>query len=231
MRANEFAFFRGFLNEFAETMYLLNMINGEKCGRLKSLGDDEETKAYAARLFADGTAEIPELETRLSLKRLREVDGKEFNYIEVFFTAKKRRPKRVCFVGHRFLRRVETTLRWNLRQVLEPYNIEVDWSGRDIRSEQILADIDKKIRKADFCIFDNRATQGRANVYVEVGMCYGLRKPFIFFDYVAGQKDRDRPRPIPSDLSFALAFRYKSYRELFRAFNPRLALFLVKNIR
>ena len=51
------------------------------------------------------------------------MDGSEFAHIEVIPIPDTGRPPRKCFVGHRFSRSVEKTLRWNLRQVLEPYNV------------------------------------------------------------------------------------------------------------
>ncbi len=158
------------------------------------------------------------------------MNGKGFNHIEVFFVRPKKRPRRKCFVGHRFLPGVEDTLRWNLRQILEPYNVRLDWSGRDIRSVQILEDIVRRIKAADFCVFDNRATKGKPNVYVEAGMCFVLRKPFILFEYEPTSPDPNDPGPLPSDLSFALAVRYKNYKELFRDFYFRLPIFFHKNI-
>jgi len=110
-------------------------------------------------------------------------------------------------------------------QLFEPYNVELDWSGRDIRSVQILDDIDRRIQNADFCIFDNRSTEGKPNVYIEIGMCYATRTPFIFFDYEPSAGS------IPSDLGFALSLRYRNYRQLFRDFYYRLPVFFEKNLR
>jgi hypothetical protein len=88
-----------------------------------------------------------------------------------------------------------------------------------------LEDIDRRIRTADFCIFDNRAAQGKPNVYIEAGMCYATRKPFILFDHEPSLSS------VPSDLGFALALRYRTYRELFRDFYYRLPVFFQKNVR
>lgn len=136
----------------------------------------------------------------------------------------KRRPQRVCFVGHRFLPEVTNTLRWNLRQVLEPYNVQLDWSGKDIRSVQIFDDLVRRIKKADFCIFDNRATASRPNVYIEAGVAYAVGTPFILFDYA-----RQETESIPSDLSHSFAIKYYSYQQLFREFYARLPVFFFRN--
>src|SRR6266481_363999 len=99
MKAREFAFFRAFLTEFAESMYVLNMIDWQKCRRLKSLGNDKQTRGYAETLFANGVVEIPELKTQLSLKTLKEINGTDFDIIQVLSLTKKERPRRLCFLG------------------------------------------------------------------------------------------------------------------------------------
>ena len=98
-------------------------------------------------------------------------------------------------------------------------------------SVQILDDVVRKIKRADFCVFDNRGTRDRPNVYIEAGMCIVLRKPFILFEYKAGSSARDEHSPIPSDLSFALTLRYRNYQELFQEFYFRLPVFLVTSIK
>jgi hypothetical protein len=174
--------------------------------------------------------DIPAYQLRLQLKKLREMNGSEFDHIEIIFISDSERPRRLCFVGHRFSAAVERTLRWNLRQILEPYNVELDWSGRDFRSVQILEDIVKRIKGADFCIFDNRDAEERPNVYIEAGMCVALEKPFVLFEHDSAPRRRRSSGIIPSDLSHALALRYRNYRQLFWEFYSRLPLFFEKNL-
>jgi hypothetical protein len=95
---------------------------------------------------------------------------------------------------------------------------------------QILEDIIARVKRADFCVFDNRATSGRPNVYIEAGMCIVLRKPFILFEYEPRSSHFDKPGPIPSDLSYAMALRYRNYRQLFRDFYLRLPIFIGENL-
>jgi hypothetical protein len=230
MKPAEFSFFRGFLGKFSETQFLLNQIDSVTCDRIRSWTTKREAKDYAEQLFRHRVVNVPEFGLRLQLKALREMDGKEFDHIEILFRRSRRRRGKKCFVGHRFSPIVENTLRWNLQQVLEPYGIELDWSGRDMASVQILEDIVRKINVADFCVFDNRATLGRPNVYIEAGMCIVLKKPFILFEYAPGPKDPNDPGSIPSDLGFALSLRYRNYRELFQDFYSRLPVFFEENI-
>jgi len=214
MRAKEFRFFRSHLQQWAESLYLQHAIDWQNCQKLQAFAYTPEGKDCAVKLFSQGAADAPSYQLRLHLKQLREIGGGRFYHIEVLPTNPPERPQRVCFVGHRFTPGVENTLRWNLRLVLEPYNISLDWSGMDPRSVQILDDIVQRIGKADFCVFDNRATQGRPNVYIEAGIAYALKRPFLLFEHTP-RFVRRRP-VIPTDLAHALAFRYRSYKELFR---------------
>lgn len=225
MNRREWAFFKDFLDGFWESYFLQHQISSATHDRFHLWLEEPAARQYAERLFSERVVTIPKHHLRLRLKELREMDGRSFSHIEVFLLRTKRPRRLKCFVGHRFLPEIERTLRWNLRQILEPYNVELNWSGRDIRSVQILEDIDRGIRAADFCIFDNRTTQGKPNVYIEAGICYAIRKPFILFD------NEQSPSPMPSDLGFALALRYRTYRQLFREFYYRLPVFFKKNIR
>ena len=225
MNSQQLTFFRDFLDKFWESLFLQHVINSQTCESLKLWLGRPESEECAEQLYSRRIVDVPAHHLKLRLKELRETDGTSFDHIEALFIRKAKRAKKKCFVGHRFIPQVEQTLRWNLSQVLEPYNVELDWSGRDIRSVQILDDIDRRIKAADFCIFDNRSTAGKPNVYIEIGMCYANRTPFIFFDYEPSAGS------IPSDLGFALALRYKNYRQLFRDFYYRLPVFFEKNLR
>ena len=118
-------------------------------------------------------------------------------------------------------------MRWNLRQILEPYRIELDWSGQDPKSVQIFEDIVRRIRKADFCVFDTRATRGKPNVYIEAGIAYAVGTPFILFDYAP--PNGKSVASLPSDLAHSLSLRYTSYEKLFREFYFSLPVFAERN--
>lgn len=231
MRDTDLVFFRDSLRSFLEFAFVSGQIDSLTCDRIKSWLGKHEAAEYARQLFRDRIVDIPAQLIRLQLKKLRELNGREFNHIEIVFITDTGRRRRKCFVGHRFSPAVERTLRWNLRQILEPYNVELDWSGRDLRSVQILEDILNRIRNADFCVFDNQGTKGKPNVYIEAGMCIALGKPFVLFEYEPTSPDPKGPGPIPSDLSYALALRYRHYRQLFRDFYLRLPVFFEKNVR
>lgn len=222
MTRTQLRFFRRCLREVAESLFLHDVINSRQCDELQSFPDREIGVLCATELFKRREVKLAEYPIHLKLKRLREINGMPFEHMQILF--RKRRPRRICFVGHRFLPQVTNTLRWNLLQVFEPYNVGLDWSGKDIRSVQIFDNIVKKIKKADFCIFDNRATANRPNVYVEAGIAYAVGTPFILFDYA-----RQKTESIPSDLSHSFAIRYNTYQRLFRDFHARLPVFFLRN--
>jgi len=224
MNRDQWADFRDSLDTAFEQFLYQDEINARECERMKLWLDTAEAEACAQRLYSRREVRIPSRRLQLRLARLREIDRTNFYHIEVRFKRRAKRRKVKCFVGYRFIPEVRETLLYNLKQVLHPYNVELDWSGRDIRSVQILDDIMRRIRRADFCVFDNRATEGKPNVYVEVGICYAIRKPFILFEYEPLSSD------VPSDLGFAFAVRYTHYRQLFRDFYYRLPLIFRKNI-
>ena len=89
----------------------------------------------------------------------------------------------------------------------------------------------KRIRAADFSIFDDRETEVRPNVLIELGAAIGMQKPYFYFNY--GKKrtvriaNRHEPITTASDLAGMLYLRYASYRPLFVEFARRLPGFLV----
>lgn len=200
MTPHQLAFFQKYLSEFFEFWFRgSQVINWRTCHHHMSWCKSEEAQPYAERLFADREVVIPEMELSMQLVTLREMNGKEFFHINVLPTKRKLRRRTKCFLGNRFLPGIERTLRWNLRTILEPYDVEVvDWSGRNPRGVQILGNILSMIKdEADFCIFDNRATKDKPNVYIEAGMCIALEVPFVLFRLQAGPDTSGRSRRSP----------------------------------
>ncbi len=230
MGPTDLAFFRKSIGKYIESSFVYGKLDSKQCDAIRAWLKSSDAERYARELFRDTMADIRPYQLRLQLKRLREMDGQEFNHIEVIFISDTERPRRSCFVGHRFSPAIERTLRWNLRQILEPYNVELDWSGRDFRSVQILEDIVKRIKASDFCIFDDREAAEKPNVYIEAGMCVALEKPFVLFEHTSAIRRREAGGLIPSDLGHALALRYQNYRQLFWEFYSRLPLFFEKNL-
>jgi hypothetical protein len=104
--------------------------------------------------------------------------------------------------------------------VLEPSNIRLVWSDMDMSGVGFFAKTIREIRRADFCIFDNREADVRPNVYIEVGIAYVLKKPFIIADYKANRLE------VPSDLQHINRVQYRDYEDLCRQIYFRLPVFL-----
>lgn len=90
----------------------------------------------------------------------------------------------------------------------------------DMNAVGFFDDIVRKISRCDFCIFDNRGTERKPNVYVEAGIAYVLEKPFILANY------RGNRVGVPTDLIHVLNIPYDDYRDLTRRVYFNLPVFL-----
>jgi hypothetical protein len=91
-------------------------------------------------------------------------------------------------------------------------------------TDLIFERIKTEILKSDLCIFDNRGTQKKPNVYVEIGMAKMADKPIVFFE--KRTRSSGQLEGFPSDFSGFPTFRYKSYRDLFFEFPLQLPVLL-----
>ena len=165
------------------------------------------------------------------IANLREVNGRESPTV----MAANRRIRRLrtlrVFVGHRFTPAVTRNLRHNMQVVLRPYGITPVYSDSDMPNGPVFETILERIRAADFSIFDDRETEVRPNVLIELGAAIGMKRPYFYFNY--GNKrtvkvnNRHEPITTASDLAGMLYVPYTSYRELFVEFARRLPGFLV----
>jgi hypothetical protein len=145
---------------------------------------------------------------------------KSFNLFEMKWAGKEHGRKLRCFLGSRSVTNISDSLRINLRYVLEPSRVELVRSGTDMAAVGFFDDIVEKIRTCDFCIFDNQLAEEKANVYIEVGIAYALKRPFILANYKGNRL------PIPSDLTHILHIPYTNYKDLCRTLYFNLPLFL-----
>ncbi len=174
-------------------------------------------------LNASGTALIPfdrQASLTLHLRSGKDPDQGPFNLFEIQQSGMKRSSRLRCFLGHRFTARIANPLRLNLRYVLEPSNIELIWSDMDMSADAFFSKTVKEIRKADFCIFDNRGADEKPNVYIEAGIAYVLKKPFIMANYAGNRLH------VPSDLAHINNVAYKGYADLMKQLYFRLPVFL-----
>ena len=174
---------RRYLQDWLDTVFLNGLIN--RHNREETLnGMLDHLPAIVAGLNGRGRARL-KLSTgtlRLFLREGRDPTYNKFSLFEIQWPRKRRRRrtrKLHCFLGHRFLKSISNSLRLNLRYVLEPSNIKLDWAGMDIAAVGFFDDVIKKIRACDFCIFDNRWASEKPNVYIEAGIAYALGEPFI----------------------------------------------------
>jgi len=177
-------------------------------------------------LNGNGTATIPfdgQTSLMVYLRSGRDPDRGPFNLFEIQRSGMKRPSRLRCFLGHRFSPKVAGPLRLNLRYVLEPSNIELIWSDMDMSADAFFSKTVREIKKADFCIFDNRGADEKPNVYIEAGIAYVLKKPFIMANYAGNRLH------VPSDLAHINNVAYRGYADLMKQLYFRLPVFLRDN--
>ncbi len=215
-----------FLGEFLETQFVSGQLTADEYhSHKRRLQTDART--LSRHLFAGDSGISDPVLGLLKLRMLREPDLREFPFIQVIPRGTSQRHIR-CFVGHRFSTNIEKSLRYNLRHLLEPYRIDLEWSGYDLSAQDAFEDIIRRVRAAEMCLFDNLGTLNRPNVYIEVGIAYAFERPLIVCEYVGKRRPHAVPDTgsVPSDLAGILTVRYRNYEELCRQLYFRLPLFL-----
>ena len=171
-------------------------------------------------LYGSASLDIPSGSLNIFLREGRDPEIGSFNFFEIQWP-QKLPPKRLkCFVGHRFAPKIEAALRQNLRYVFEPSGIDLTWSGRDLKANGFFDEIISDIRSCDFCIFDNRGTRDRPNVYIEAGIAYALKRPFLFLNCLSNSVK------MPTNLEHIQCINYRTYRDLTRRLYFNLPAFL-----
>jgi hypothetical protein len=191
--------------------------------------DARAAHAFARTLLEGNRARLGVHEFWIA--NLRELDGRESPTVMAVNKRIRCARKLHVFVGHRFTPAVTKNLRHNLQIVLRPYGIKAVYSDSDMPNGPVFETILGRIRAADFSIFDDRETEVRPNVLIELGAAIGMQKPYFYFNYVNKRtvkiNNRHEPIATASDLAGMLYLPYTSYRGLFVEFAPRLPGFLV----
>ena len=207
----------------------MNQYNDIAERSLRRYRDPVLSRAFARTLLAGEKARLGGHEFWLG--NVRELDGREFPTV-MAVNKRIQCPRNLrVFVGHRFTPAVTRNLRHNLQIVLRPYGTRPVYSDSDMPNGPVFETILGRIREADFSIFDDRETEVRPNVLIELGAAIGMRKPYFYFNY--GNKrtvrinNRHEPITTASDLAGMLYLPYTSYRGLFVEFARRLPGFLV----
>jgi hypothetical protein len=108
------------------------------------------------------------------------------------------------------------------------------YSDSDTPNGPILETILKRIRAADFSIFDDRETEVRPNVLIELGAAIGMRRPYFYFNYANNRTVRIGRKhesiTTARDLAGMQHLPYASYRGLFVEFAQRLPAFLLDRL-
>lgn len=157
------------------------------------------------------------------LLELTEIGRKTFPFVlciptEIDFINKRGKKTRrsECFVGCRF-----GSFREELTRVLEPilsyYGYKIIFGDTGFRSGQIFDTILDALSYVDFALFDNRGTETKPNVYMEVGAAYANEVPHLLLEYKKSQ--------LPSNLTGLQSIRYSNYRELARTLSLGLPSF------
>ena len=232
-RAAQVRFVRESLRALVETLYTKREITRPTLlsyqGLLRRPSEIEQLTAclYGSKREVLIPGERGEPDRKLILLPLREIGTRRFNLL-VFKLAEDARPKKDairCLVGHRFTRQILGAFRWNLRNLFDLFGIKEDYSDFDGAAVNIIDDLCDKIRDYDFCLFDNRETTNpsKPNVYIEAGMAFALRKPFVFCHY--------RKEVWPSDFSNILYIPYRNYKDLFQTLYARMPIFLKNRLK
>jgi hypothetical protein len=136
-----------------------------------------------------------------------------------------------AFVGHRFTPGVTNNLRHNLQLLCRPYGISLWYSDSDMPNGSVFETIVQRIRQSDFCLFDDRETEVRPNVLIELGVAIGIGKPYFYLNYRKKRRvaiaQRKEVITTASDLAGMLNVPYTSYEEVCLELAMRLPGFLV----
>lgn len=223
-----------FVREFVEAFLESQLLNGflstsDYHDRVAGLRR-AELAAFCRDLFANTPAAIEGPLGPCRMVYLREADGSQFPFLQMLQkSAAPEKGRLSAFVGHRFLKGIERSLRFNLVHLLEPHGVSLRWSGYDLSSKDVFRGIVDGIREADLCVFDNLGTLNKPNVYIEVGIAHALGKPMLVCEYVGRKRRVLDTGSVPSDLHGLFRIQYRSYEDLCRQLYFGLPTFLHSN--
>lgn len=228
------AFVYQFLKKFLDTRFVNGLILEKAYYANLDLLQDKLLAPISRELFIKSPRPVNVAGFgRLRLIHLREPDGSTFPFLQGLTKASPGKKKLSCFVGHRFLKEIENSLRFNLRHLFGPYDIALLWSGYDLSARNVFEEIVSGIKAADFCFFDNLGTLNKPNVYIEIGMAHVLAKPMLVSEYLGPASKGRRKIPdtdsVPSDLQGLLRISYRSYEDLCHQLYFNLPIFLKRH--
>jgi len=219
------------LKVLVDNLYLTGQI--QKPDRLRLIREFRKPKTLqelAKQLYGPNQEVcIPGTSAKLARLTMKEMGSRPFSLFVITRRDLTRIPRRRtnplrCLVGHRFSPQTKLIFRWNIRELLQAFDVKEDYSDFDGGAVDLLPELRDKIANYDFCLFDNRETTepSKPNVYIEAGMAYALRRPFILCHY--------RKEVWPTDFANVLYIPYKSYADLFRRLAAQLPTFIAERV-
>lgn len=230
-------FVREFLTSFIESRFVNGRISSDEYHGLLTFLRRSSLLASASRKLFKNSPDPVLLKgyKPLRLIYLREPNGREFPFLQGLAGSDSPAHKEIsCFVGHRFLKDIEKSLRFNLAHLFEPYGIHLRWSGYDLSARGVFHDVLSGIKSTDFCFFDNLGTLNKPNVYIEIGIAHALGKSMLVCEYLGGRDSigtRKIPDTgsVPSDLQGLIRIQYRNYQDLCRQLYFGLPIFLERH--
>lgn len=227
-------FIKTFLSRFLENRLLNGLITTDEYhDQLAELRKNRALNGISRRLFerAPEPFDIAAF-GRMRVVYLREPNGGKFPFLQgLAQSGSPGKGNLTCFVGHRFLKNIESSLRFNLIHLFEPYGIALRWSGYDLSAKGVFEDILTGIKDADLCFFDNLGTLNKPNVYIEIGIAHALGKSMLVSEYVGSRQRVLDSGSVPSDLQGLFRIQYRNYQDLCQQLYFGLSVFLKQHFR
>lgn len=167
---------------------------------------------------------------KFSIVKLRTLTGGRSDWLLAVDSKLRCTRKLTVFVGHRFVDDVTKNVRHNLQRAVQPYGLRLVYSDTDMPNGPVFQTILERIKTSEFCVFDDRETEVRPNVFIELGAAIALGRPYFYFSFLRKRrvkvKGMEQKVEIPSDLDGMLRMPYENYEDLFTEFAIRLPAFL-----
>ena len=165
-----------------------------------------------------------------SVVQIRSLTGKNSYAVLALNRRLKRKRKLRVFLGHRFIPTVTNNLRHNLLLILKQYGVLPWYSDTDMPNTPVFETILTRIKKSDFCIFDDRETETRPNVFIELGAAIAFGHSYFHLSFNKKRTVKIGRRreeiEVPSDFAGLLRLNYSNYEDLFLQFAIKLPAFL-----
>lgn len=220
-----------FATKVSQLQRYLDLLDQYNLLPLKSaarFSDGRFLRAFAKTIVAGKKPQVAGY--KFSTAKLRGLTGKHSDWLLAVDSKLRCTRKLTIFVGHRFVDDVTKNLRHNLQRAVQPYGVRLVYSDSDMPNGPVFQTILERMRSSELCVFDDRETEVRPNVFIELGAAIALGRPYFYFSFLRKQrvkvKGKRQKVEIPSDLDGMLRMPYETYEALFTEFAVRLPAFL-----